>query len=91
MCRIRAGGPRRSKFPGFFQRIIPIDRQAKTATVAPGVVVPVPRPFFGVMGVAPCPRWVASGKVAYRLIGYDDFKTNGIERTRNQERECQNS
>jgi acetamidase/formamidase len=42
------------EFPGFFQRIIPIDRQAKTATVAPGVVVPV-RPFFGVMGVAPLP------------------------------------
>ena len=41
------------EFPGFFQRIIPIDRQAKTATLAPGVVVPVNRPFFGVMGVAP--------------------------------------
>jgi acetamidase/formamidase len=25
------------EFPGFFQRIIPIDREAKTATVAPGV------------------------------------------------------
>jgi acetamidase/formamidase len=43
------------EFPGFFQRIIPIDRQAKTATVAPGVVVPVTQPFFGVMGVAPLP------------------------------------
>jgi acetamidase/formamidase len=43
------------EFPGYFQQIIPIDRQAKTATVAPGVVVPVPRPFFGVMGVAPLP------------------------------------
>jgi len=43
------------EFPGFFQRIIPIDRQAKTATVAPGVVVPV-RPFFGVMGVSPLPN-----------------------------------
>jgi acetamidase/formamidase len=43
------------EFPGFFQRIIPIDRQAKTAAVAPGVVVPVTRPFFGVMGVAPLP------------------------------------
>lgn len=43
------------EFPGFFQRIIPIDRQAKTATVAPGVTVPVTRPFFGVMGVAPLP------------------------------------
>jgi acetamidase/formamidase len=43
------------EFPGFFQRIIPIDRMSKTAMVAPGVVVPVPRPFFGVMGVAPLP------------------------------------
>jgi acetamidase/formamidase len=43
------------EFTGFFQRIIPIDRQAKTATLAPGVVVRVTRPFFGVMGVAPLP------------------------------------
>jgi acetamidase/formamidase len=43
------------EFTGFFQRLIPIDRQAKTATLAPGVVVPVTRPFFGVMGVAPLP------------------------------------
>jgi acetamidase/formamidase len=49
------------EFPGFFQRIIPIDRQAKTATVAPGVVVPVARPFFGVMGVAPLP---AMGRIS---------------------------
>ncbi len=43
------------EFPGTFQRIIPIDRKAKTAQVAPGVVVPVDHPFFGVMGVAPLP------------------------------------
>ena len=43
------------EFPGFFQRIIAIDRQTKTALVAPGVVVPLNRPFFGVMGVAPLP------------------------------------
>ena len=49
------------EFPGFFQRIIPIDREAKTATVAPGVVVPVTRPFFGVMGVAPLP---AMGRIS---------------------------
>jgi acetamidase/formamidase len=49
------------EFPGFFRRIIPIDRQAKTATVAPGVVVPVPRPYFGVMGVAPLP---AMGRIS---------------------------
>src|SRR5215831_12241454 len=49
------------EFPGFFRRIIPIDRQAKTAAVAPGVVVPVTRPFFGVMGVAPLP---AMGRIS---------------------------
>jgi acetamidase/formamidase len=49
------------EFPGFFQRVIPIDRQTRTATVAPGVVVPVPRPFFGVMGVAPLP---AMGRIS---------------------------
>jgi acetamidase/formamidase len=38
-----------------FMRIIPIDRAAKTAEVAPGVVVPVTRPFFGTIGVAPMP------------------------------------
>jgi acetamidase/formamidase len=54
------------EFPGFFQRIIPIDREAKTAAVAPGVVVPVPRPFFGVMGVAPLPAMgrISSGRRA---------------------------
>ena len=49
------------EFPGFFQRVIPIDREAKTARVAPGVVVPVTRPFFGVMGVAPLP---AMGRIS---------------------------
>ena len=44
-----------------FQRIIPIDRKAKTARVAPGVVVPLDRPFFGVMGVAPTP---AMGRIS---------------------------
>jgi acetamidase/formamidase len=43
------------EFPGVFQRIIAIDRRAKAAQVAPGVVVPVDHPFFGVMGVAPTP------------------------------------
>ncbi len=49
------------EFTGFFQRLIPIDRKAKTATLAPGVVVPVTRPFFGVMGVAPLP---AMGRIS---------------------------
>jgi acetamidase/formamidase len=43
------------EFPGFFQRIIPINREAKTAEIAPGVVVPVTRPFFGTIGLAPLP------------------------------------
>jgi len=49
------------EFPGVFRRIIPIDRKAKAAQVAPGVVVPVDRPFFGVMGVAPTP---AMGRIS---------------------------
>jgi acetamidase/formamidase len=49
------------EFPGVFERIIPIDRKAKLAQVAPGVVVPVDRPFFGVMGVAPTP---AMGRIS---------------------------
>lgn len=40
-------------FTAFWQRIIPIDRRNRTATVAPGVVVPLNHPFFGTMGVAP--------------------------------------
>ena len=41
------------EFTAVWTRIIPIDRQKKTAAVAKGVVVPVDRPFFGTMGVAP--------------------------------------
>lgn len=40
-------------FPAVWQRVIPINRRTKTAAVAAGVVVPVDRPFFGTMGVAP--------------------------------------
>jgi acetamidase/formamidase len=43
------------EFTAQWTRIIPIDRQKKTAEVAKGVVVPVDRPFFGTMGVAPDP------------------------------------
>ena len=43
------------EFTAIWTRIIPIDRQKKTAEVAKGVVVPVDRPFFGTMGVAPDP------------------------------------
>jgi acetamidase/formamidase len=41
------------EFTAFWTRIIPIDRQKKTAEVAKGVVVPLDKPFFGTMGVAP--------------------------------------
>jgi acetamidase/formamidase len=41
------------EFPGVFQRFIKIDRAAKKAEIAPGVVIPLDRPFFGTMGVAP--------------------------------------
>jgi acetamidase/formamidase len=41
------------EFTAFWQRVIPINRDAKTAEVARGVVVPLTRPFFGIMGVAP--------------------------------------
>jgi acetamidase/formamidase len=49
------------EFPGEFQRIIRINREAKTAEVAPGVVIPLNRPFFGTMGVAPLP---AMGRIS---------------------------
>jgi len=41
------------EFGAVWLRIIPINVQARTAQVAPGVVVPLLRPFFGTMGVAP--------------------------------------
>jgi acetamidase/formamidase len=40
-------------FPAFWQRVIKLDRKAKTAEVAPGVMVPLDHPFFGTMGLAP--------------------------------------
>jgi acetamidase/formamidase len=41
------------EFTALWTRIIPINRQTKTAEVAKGVVVPVDKPFFGTMGLAP--------------------------------------
>jgi acetamidase/formamidase len=43
------------EFTALWNRIIPIDRKAKTAEVAKGVTVKVDRPFFGIMGLAPDP------------------------------------
>ena len=48
-------------FTQVWQRVIPINRQTKTAQVAPGVVIPLDHPFFGTMGVAPPP---VMGKVS---------------------------
>jgi acetamidase/formamidase len=42
-----------NEFTQFWQRVMPVNLQAKTAEIAPGVVVPLNRPFFGTMGVAP--------------------------------------
>jgi len=41
--------------PGAPAKIIPLDKRTMTATVFPGIVVPL-RPFFGSMGVAPAPE-----------------------------------
>jgi len=41
------------EFPGVFQRVVRLDRAARRAEVAPGVVVALDHPFFGTMGVAP--------------------------------------
>jgi acetamidase/formamidase len=46
--------------PGRGPTIIPLDRQAMTATFLPGIVIPL-RPFFGSMGVAPPP---AAGRLS---------------------------
>ena len=52
------------EFPALWNRIIPINRTAKTAEVARGVVVPVNRPFFGIMGVAPTQAGSAADRPA---------------------------
>jgi acetamidase/formamidase len=49
------------EFPALWNRIIPINRATKTADVARGVVVPVDRPFFGIMGLAPDSGRISSG------------------------------
>jgi acetamidase/formamidase len=43
------------EFTALWTRIIPINREAKTAEVAKGVNIPLNRPFFGTMGLAPDP------------------------------------
>jgi acetamidase/formamidase len=41
------------EFKQLWSRIIPVNRKTKTAELAKGVVVPVDKPFFGTMGLAP--------------------------------------
>ena len=41
------------EFTGVWTRIIPLNRETKTAEVEKGVVVPIDRPFFGTIGLAP--------------------------------------
>jgi acetamidase/formamidase len=57
-------------------RIIELDRKRKTATFAPGIVIPL-RPFFGSMGVAPPPSagrissnppWIHAGNLDNREL-----------------------
>jgi acetamidase/formamidase len=60
------GGALPEEFTGLWTRIIPINREAKTAEVAKGVVVPVDRPFFGTMGLAPDP---SMGRISSRPLG----------------------
>ena len=54
------------EFTQWWQRIIRIDRDKKKAEVAQGVVVPLTRPFFGAMGVAPHPTM---GRISTREPG----------------------
>jgi acetamidase/formamidase len=58
-------------FPYGKLKIIPLDRQNRTAQFAPGIVIPL-RPFFGSMGVAPpdsagrlnsAPPWMHAGNM----------------------------
>src|SRR5262245_28931078 len=53
-CRRNSRGSGRRSF-------IPLNRETKTAEVAKGVVVPIDRPFFGTMGLAPDP---AMGRIS---------------------------
>jgi acetamidase/formamidase len=49
------GGALPGEFAANWERVIPINRAARTAEVAKGVVVPLEHPFFGTMGLAPDP------------------------------------
>jgi acetamidase/formamidase len=48
------------EFNGYKMKIIPLDRERKVGTFAPGIELPL-KPFFGSMGVAPPP---SAGKVS---------------------------
>src|SRR5215207_9783000 len=66
------------EFPALWNRIIPIDRTAKTAEVAKGVIVPVDRPFFGIMGVAPDSGRISSGPPGVYVRNMNAKDRNGV-------------
>lgn len=59
-------GTLHEEFTRFWERVIRIDREHKTAEVARGVLVPLDHPFFGTMGVAP-PE--SMGRITTRIPG----------------------
>jgi acetamidase/formamidase len=61
MCAAAYTGALPEEFTGVWTRIIPLNQETKTAEVAKGVVVPIDRPFFGTMGLAPDP---AMGRIS---------------------------
>jgi acetamidase/formamidase len=51
------------EFPRFFQRIIPINREAKTAEIAPGVVIPLTPPLPGMGRISSAPPGMHTGNL----------------------------
>ncbi|HEX5578037.1 MAG TPA: hypothetical protein VFY43_00035, partial [Candidatus Limnocylindria bacterium] len=81
-------------FTQFWLRVLPINREAKTVEMAPGVVVPLDRPFFGTMGVAPPvvlgrissgPPGVVAGSLLTFIPAIGDFINADIIGARNPE------
>jgi acetamidase/formamidase len=62
------GGTLPDRFPDERLLLIPIDREAATATLPFGVTLPL-RPFFGIMGVAPPDSWGRITSVIPRAHG----------------------
>jgi acetamidase/formamidase len=56
------------EFPNAERRVIPIDRQAMTATLSWGPVIPL-QPFFGILATAPRPEYGRISSVEPREFG----------------------